>query len=361
MWTVRVIGAEHGYRPAVPSAGPSPFTPRPKPQRLEYFEHSGADAPRAAAPPAPLHVASARPTVREAVLALLHHHSVDWSVTTRRNAEYHLLKGRWPEFLAHHGIGYIDQLSTAMLEDYMTVHAGVLKPATLVKYRTYAQALARFCATHSAYASPLLDDARDLPKPRVSRRKLPVALSADEELAVLAAAAPGRDRLIVATFLATGLRVGELCALSVRHIDGVRETPPRLRIVGNVHNRDTTKGRRDRMVGFRDAYRSLPSDLAAWADDHRPVSGVPELFLSARGEALTTWGVEQLMQRVGRAAGIRCNPHRLRHTWATRCADAGMPVFHLQLLGGWESVEMARRYYTASDVEAINSLSRFRS
>jgi len=84
------------------------------------------------------------------------------------------------------------------------------------------------------------------------------------------------------------------------------------------------------------------------------------VFLSDADRALTTWGVEQLMQRIGRLAGVRCNPHRLRHTWATRCADAGTPLFHLQLLGGWESVEMVRRYYTACDLEAIASLERFR-
>ena len=36
-------------------------------------------------------------------------------------------------------------------------------------------------------------------------------------------------------------------------------------------------------------------------------------------------------------------------------------MFHLQLLGGWESVEMVRRYYTASDLEAVAALARYRT
>lgn len=337
----------------------STFVPRPKPQRRDYYDAG----PELAGPSRPARrvAADGRPTVLEAAHALLHHHRIDWSVTTLRNAEYYLIKGRWPEYLAHHDIVFLDQLSTQSLENYMAAHAEVLKPSTLVKFRGYARALAKFCAENRGFEAPLLGDGRDLPKPRVPRRKLPMALQRDQEARVISAAATGRDRLIVTTLLGTGLRVGELCALTLEHLDGLKARPPRLTIVGNVHNRALTKSSRDRIVGFRDAYRTVPRELLEWAAHGRPGSHLRDLFLSNPDQALTTWGVEQLMQRIGRVAGVRCNPHRLRHTWATRCADAGMPMFHLQLLGGWESVEMVRRYYTASDIEAINSLDRFRS
>jgi integrase len=247
-----------------------------------------------------------------------------------------------------------------VIEEYMSVHAEVLSPATLVKFRGYARALAKFCQERPGFEAPLLSDGRDLPKPRVPKRKLPVALSRDEEARVVAAARPGRDRLIAQTLLATGLRISELCALTVDHVEELKARPPRLVVVGSVHNLALTKGRRDRVVGFRDTYRAVPRELLDWTVRGRVPSHARELFLADDGRPLTTSGVEQLMQRIGVAAGVRCNPHRQRHTWATRCADAGMPIFHLQLLGGWESVEMARRYYTASDLEAIASLDRFR-
>ena len=292
---------------------------------------------------------------------MIHNHQLDWSVTTLRNAGDYLLRGRFPEYLAHHGVTFVDQLSEQLLEDYMTVHATVLKPSTLVKFRTYARALAKFCRERPGFDAPLLGDASGLPRPTVPKRKLPIALSREDEGRVVAAARPGRDRLIVTTLLATGLRVGELCALTLDHLEELKGRPPRLVIVGNVHNRVLTKGRRDRIVGFRDAYRALPSELLQWVAKERPQSYLREIFLSDSEQALTTWGVEQLMQRIGKRAGVRCNPHRLRHTWATRCADAGVPIFHLQLLGGWESVDMVRRYYTASDLEAVTALSRFRT
>ena len=36
--------------------------------------------------------------------------------------------------------------------------------------------------------------------------------------------------------------------------------------------------------------------------------------------------------------------HDLRHTWASWHVQAGTPLHVLQELGGWESVEMVRRY-----------------
>ena len=36
--------------------------------------------------------------------------------------------------------------------------------------------------------------------------------------------------------------------------------------------------------------------------------------------------------------------HDLRHTWASWLVQAGVPVSVLQEMGGWESIEMVRRY-----------------
>lgn len=36
--------------------------------------------------------------------------------------------------------------------------------------------------------------------------------------------------------------------------------------------------------------------------------------------------------------------HDLRHTWASWLVQAGVPLSILQEMGGWESIEMVRRY-----------------
>jgi integrase len=50
-------------------------------------------------------------------------------------------------------------------------------------------------------------------------------------------------------------------------------------------------------------------------------------------------------KRALRLAGIEdFRWHDLRHTWASWHVQAGTPIHELQELGGWESVEMVRRY-----------------
>jgi integrase len=56
------------------------------------------------------------------------------------------------------------------------------------------------------------------------------------------------------------------------------------------------------------------------------------------------------MARLEERSGIHCNPHKLRHTFATRCVDKGVPMFHLQDALGHRSLDMTRRYYTANSM-----------
>ena len=56
------------------------------------------------------------------------------------------------------------------------------------------------------------------------------------------------------------------------------------------------------------------------------------LFRSAWYKGLKTAGIENFRW------------HDLRHTWASWHVQAGTPLHVLQELGGWESVEMVRKY-----------------
>jgi integrase len=212
------------------------------------------------------------------------------------------------------------------------------------------------------YGSELQDIDR-IPAPKQAGLKLPVALTVEEERAELEACSTTRDRLLVETMLACGLRLSELCALLVDDVP-ITARPPFVNVRGSVHDRDRTKGGDDRKAPFRTKYASLPRRLVDFIAQERESTTRREVFLSrARGERgevqpLTLWGVEQLMERIGRAIGVHCNPHKLRHTWATRCADAGVPMFHLQRAGGWKSIEMVRRYYTATDRAMLEAFAR---
>lgn len=159
----------------------------------------------------------------------------------------------------------MDSLTTEAVADFLTAvgdrrHGAALKPATVAKYRIHLRALARFQAQTPGYGDGLADIQR-IPAPRMPTERLVMALSRQEEEQVLAACATTRDRLIIELLLATGVRVSELAALTLTNLL-LTARPPRVLVVGSVHDPDCTKSRRPRQVPFRSAYASLPHRLS---------------------------------------------------------------------------------------------------
>ena len=63
-------------------------------------------------------------------------------------------------------------------------------------------------------------------------------------------------------------------------------------------------------------------------------------------------------RRAKKKAGVDIRFHDLRHTWATRCIESGMPQAHVQYLGAWSSPKMMQRYINISP-ENLKELKRF--
>jgi len=143
-----------------------------------------------------------------------------------------------------------------------------------------------------------------------------------------------RNRAIVMLMLDGGLRLAEVATLLA---DDVHIEDGWLRVKG--------KGNKERIVPFG---RNLQQVLLRYVTTFRPpAASRPERFiLSVQGEALTNWGIEEVVQRLGKSAGVNgLHPHLLRHTFATNfllynCGDA----FRLQQILGHTTLEMTRRY-----------------
>ena len=141
-----------------------------------------------------------------------------------------------------------------------------------------------------------------------------------------------RDQAILQVFLQTGIRVGELCSLTLEDIDlEARELSVR-----------QGKGLRDRTIPMtRDACQALEQYLS-----HRKDSGMTQVFLTKYGTPLDPRAVNYLVQKYVRSASIRkhVSAHTLRHTAATHRADKGMPLRSLQAMLGHKSMETTYRY-----------------
>jgi integrase/recombinase XerD len=183
----------------------------------------------------------------------------------------------------------------------------------------------------------------ELPK---RRRKLPRTLSPSEVERLLDAAAgttPAafRDRALGELLYGAGLRVGEAVALDRQSVDLEHRL---VRCIG--------KGDKERVVPIgREAVEALRIYLARG----RPFlerRNRQELFLNARGGALTRAGVFLILRRMAEKAGLepeRIHPHLLRHSFATHLLEGGADLRAVQEMLGHADLATTELYTHVSD------------
>ena len=150
-----------------------------------------------------------------------------------------------------------------------------------------------------------------------------------------------RDRAIIETAYAAGLRISELAAAELASLDLRRGE---VRVLG--------KGRKER-IGLlgRPAVRAL----ATYVDEARPVllalrtSPGPDpavVFLNHHGDGIGVRGLRYRIDRLCHAAGLPrgVSPHTLRHSFATHLLDGGADLRVVQELLGHESLATTQIY-----------------
>jgi integrase/recombinase XerC len=167
-------------------------------------------------------------------------------------------------------------------------------------------------------------------------RRLPDRLEAGEVAAFLADLSTHRDRAVALAMLLGGLRAGEVRGLRLADVDmGLR----RLRVVG--------KGGRERVVPVD---RAFFTELASYLRVERPAGcATPECFVVLRGpttgQAMTEAGLRRIFRiHRARSGATRVRPHRLRHTFGTELAAAGIDLLVLRELMGHASPETTAGY-----------------
>lgn len=108
----------------------------------------------------------------------------------------------------------------------------------------------------------------------------------------------------------------------------------------------------------------IPLNAEAILVLRRQVGKHRRFVFTHRGKPVRSVNTKAWMAALRRAGIEDFRWHDLRHTWASWHAQAGTPPNALQELGGWESVDMARRYaHLAPDhlAEFAERLSRLRA
>jgi integrase/recombinase XerD len=177
------------------------------------------------------------------------------------------------------------------------------------------------------------------PPKRVPR--FPKTLSETDVEALLAApdaATPlgQRDRAMLETLYATGLRVSELVNLKLFEIDlqaGV------VRVFG--------KGSKERLVPLGEqAVAAVREYLSSFRKKLLGKRSSDALFVTGRGGAMTRQAFWHLIRRYGARAipGKRLSPHVLRHAFATHLINHGADLRVVQLLLGHADISTTQIY-----------------
>jgi integrase/recombinase XerD len=169
-----------------------------------------------------------------------------------------------------------------------------------------------------------------IPAPKKPQR-LPVVLSPDEVLQFLSCVASTKQRAILTTCYAAGLRISESVHLKPTDIDSQRMV---IRV-------DQGKGQKDRYVMLS------PKLLHILRDYWRTTRPREWLFPGdIPGRPITKDAVENACQKARRVSGIRkpITPHSLRHAFAVHLLESGADVRTIQLLLGHRSLATTARY-----------------
>ena len=144
-----------------------------------------------------------------------------------------------------------------------------------------------------------------------------------------------RDRAILEILYGSGLRVSEVCSLSIASCESNGHT---LRVMG--------KGSKERLVPL-----SAPAQQAIeqWLTVRNEVVGDTSgdaLFLSSRGKPIARRDVARLLDEACIRAGIAggTHPHALRHSFATHLMDNGADTRSIQELLGHSDAATTQRY-----------------
>lgn len=229
-----------------------------------------------------------------------------------------------------------------------------LAPASIARTQAAIRQLHRFLAVEGRRAD---DPAADLEHPRVPAG-LPKPLT-EAEVSGLLESVQGdrpvdrRDRAVLELLYATGMRVSELCGLSLADLEldeGV------VRVFG--------KGAKERIVPV-----GGPATRAVF--DWLAPGGRPDLvprqwarrgdaeavFLGARGRRLGRQHVWAILQARGEPVGLtdRLSPHVLRHSCATHLLDHGADLRIVQELLGHVSIATTQVYTLVSQEQLFRS------
>lgn len=263
---------------------------------------------------------------------------------TLKGGEAH---GRWaarpPRFQLPEIVRYVDEVRPEHVEVYVAARKALGRAAVRInrELRTL-RAFFNWCTSPGRRwtGDNPARQVRQLPEPRgVAARNM-----TDEQItALLAAVEGGRLEGLVLLALNHGLRESELIHL---RRDGAEPARGILWVRHDSLSGWKVKGGQERPVHLNEVTQGWL--IRYLSEPVRELS--PYLFPNQSGQPLSRENLVMQMGRVMRKIGVqRGGFHMLRHTWASRQAEAGTPIPVLKAMGGWRDWRSMEKYQHIGD------------
>lgn len=210
-------------------------------------------------------------------------------------------------------------------------------PATISRQLAALKVFCRFLVDEGKMDK---DPTEDMESPGTKKR-LPAVLDQDDVARLLeqprVGNTPGlRDKAMLELMYATGMRVSELLALDVHHVD-----------CENGFVRCMGKGSRERIIPMGTmAAHYLSEYLRRGRVKIKTGGNQKALFLNMRGRRLTRQGFWKILKKYARQAGIttEITPHTLRHSFATHLLENGADLRSVQEMLGHADISTTQIY-----------------
>ncbi len=174
-------------------------------------------------------------------------------------------------------------------------------------------------------------------------QKLPAILGREEVAALIGGTKILKHRVILMTTYSAGLRVSEVCALKIAHIDSGRMM---IRV-------EQGKGAKDRYTLLS---TRLLAELRLYWKAYRRQS---YLFPATRNanEPMNVKAAQRVFYAAKERAGITkdCGIHGLRHAFATHLLESGTDLHTIQRLMGHGSLSPTMRYFQLAQKHLANT------
>ena len=252
-------------------------------------------------------------------------------------------------FLGKKGIGDLRAVTRADILEYQAE----LSTATWTIHTTHShlRAVRRLYEFLDDQGKILMNPAVGIRMPKLERTLPRNVLTRSEMRKLLDAPdtslpAGVRDRAMLEVFYSTGIRLAELCHLTIHDAD----------LLNGYLRVNCGKGCKDRVVPLGRKARDYVNEYM------RHVRGIltrktrdeRALFVGARhGGGLSTTRVNQIVRHYARRAGIRkkVSPHVFRHTCATHLLEGGADISQVQRLLGHVLINTTQIYTRVAQPE----------